>query len=143
MLLRLGYGKNAKIGTTRATRTEISQNIPVFSSSTPSVTSPDLTTPSTTIALKTRPKTANFAQKHEKATTSENSENFTIFSWKTPSSNFMDTAAPITIVTALKTHSEMTGFMINHPKIENSPSSTQKSPKAICPSIFEHSDDVS
>ena len=74
-----GYGKNAKIGTKRATRTEISQNITFFSSTTSSDTSLDSTTSSNANkTLETRPKMAVFDQKLE------NLENSPTLSQKTP-----------------------------------------------------------
>jgi hypothetical protein len=58
--------ESRKISTTKAATSEISPNFAVFSSQTHSVTSSNLTTPSTTItALETRLTTAAFISKHQ------------------------------------------------------------------------------
>jgi hypothetical protein len=100
---------------------EISSNIPVFSSITPSVISPDSTRPSTTTtALEMRSTTAGFTQKVEKVEISDISTQAISLATPTldyasPSPSITPTSspAPTTIEAGLETRPETTSFIEN------------------------------
>jgi hypothetical protein len=130
-------GKNAKIGTTRATTGTTSEILPfitVFTSSASSANSPNSTAPPTiTTALETRSSIVDFIQKHEKV------EKSPVFPQITPEPlvsaciKWADDAYLLsklpTITTALETRSTTTNFAQKHQNIENSPVSPKTTPQ--------------
>jgi hypothetical protein len=134
-----GNGKNAKMDFAPG----FSLSIPKISLAAPHATSSDSVAPfTTTPALETRSKTADFAQIFEKATKSEISPKTSIFSQPTPTITSLNSPAPSHIIPALETRKKTAGFTQKSEDIEDTYISTQTTPQTPSPSIVGHADDV-